>query len=432
MESKLFLVVFAVVAVAVMGEKNPCDQQTETYTCPHAPVNASGNVDLMPVFSPFQSLNVYVELVENAQSHIEIATPHFKSFIECGNSYNQGCTVDVMRNNATDPLWPALLNAIHRGVKVTVLTNACGQYPAQGLIDPYAFLALSPGCELKSYTSTTFMHAKYISVDGEKTLISSINLSKSSLIDNREAGMLVQNGADGILAMWNRTFWSDFEQANEWKVQNYTEAQMSVIEDTAEIQMPPQPRNDCESDCCPPFSNKVFSSTGQMTGWTMPDFGSQELFAELLDNVKQSLDVSIYAVDSADFCDVLSEMHGNGIKLRLLVSGHTVGDFYQADACYKKLQGEGVQVQMTSRCLDFFHQKYWIVDGTKLSVSTGNWDDKDYPPSKVLPPYGSNNYNEAYRGFGITVEDPDVVSVFRNVMEFDWQQGKPWAPSDNQ
>jgi len=63
----------------------------------------------------------------------------------------------------TFPVFPAVLNAVHRGVKVRMLTNNYNTPTCPGLIAPLDFLSLN-GVELKYYTTTTFMHAKYIAL----------------------------------------------------------------------------------------------------------------------------------------------------------------------------------------------------------------------------------------------------------------------------
>ena len=42
------------------------------------------------------------------------------------------------------------------------------------------------GVEVTYYASTSFMHAKYIQVDGKKASVSSVNWSHNSFMNNRE------------------------------------------------------------------------------------------------------------------------------------------------------------------------------------------------------------------------------------------------------
>ena len=83
-----------------------------------------------------------------------------------------GCTIDACNEEAF-PVFPALLNAINRGVTVRLLTNNYEGSTCSGLIQPLDFLVLA-GVQVRYYTSTTFMHAKFMIVDGKVVAISSV------------------------------------------------------------------------------------------------------------------------------------------------------------------------------------------------------------------------------------------------------------------
>jgi hypothetical protein len=74
----------------------------------------------------------------------------------------QGCTPSELRAD-TFPLWCALLNAVHRGVKVRLLTNdyTVPNVPPPGKIDPLTFLYLN-GVQIRFFATVTFLHEKYI------------------------------------------------------------------------------------------------------------------------------------------------------------------------------------------------------------------------------------------------------------------------------
>ena len=110
-------------------------------------------------------------------------------------------------NMATRAMFQALLNAVHRGVTVRLLTNDYGTLDCDGSISPLPFLlfnkisvrylavgfndaaAVRVRCSFKPraryYASTTFYHAKYMSRDGKAAAVSSINYSKTSFTKNR-------------------------------------------------------------------------------------------------------------------------------------------------------------------------------------------------------------------------------------------------------
>ena len=94
-------------------------------------------------------------------------------------------------NNEAFPVFPALLNAVHRKVTVRIITNNFGQPTCDDMIAPLDFLALN-GVQIRYYTSTTFMHAKFLKRDGKVASISSINWTRNSLTNDREAGAVIQ------------------------------------------------------------------------------------------------------------------------------------------------------------------------------------------------------------------------------------------------
>ncbi|CAE7235217.1 CFAP47, partial [Symbiodinium sp. KB8] len=168
------------------------------YKPSHFPVTASGELNLTPFFSPGWSIQTYIDLIESATpySTLDIATPGFDSWTECthrvdDDMYGQctGCK-PYKAAEETFPVFPALLNAVHgKAVKVRLLTNDYGTPTCEGYIAPLDYLALN-GIEIRYYTSTTFMHAKYIHVNGNTTAVSSVNFSFTSFNLNREAGLI--------------------------------------------------------------------------------------------------------------------------------------------------------------------------------------------------------------------------------------------------
>jgi len=95
---------------------------------------------------------------------MDIITPSAGSWLsECAayvdddaTSCAPGCTPTEQRNE-TFPLFPALLNALHRGVSVRIVTNNYGLDDCAGTITMLQFLALN-GAQVKYYTTTTYAH----------------------------------------------------------------------------------------------------------------------------------------------------------------------------------------------------------------------------------------------------------------------------------
>jgi len=410
-----------------IGGEDQCDQQTKTYYSQFKPVTVEDeSVTVTPFFSPDDTTIIFTELIEAAETSIDIGTPHFKSWIECGDSYNQGCTVDVMRNGCTDPIWAALLNAYHRGVKVRILSNFCDNYGGYDYILPLEFLHLA-GIEVVGITSVSFQHSKYIQVDGDKTVISSINLSKSSMTENREAGMIIE-GSSTLSEFFGSVFDSDFASGYAWHGnKTYSSSDMAIIKDTSTIPVPAYPKI---NDTCTYVPDKASAISGDMTitAMTMPDYALDSVI-DAINDTQSTFWVFIYVIDSWDFCYNMKDLYDDGIDVKILVSSTTVGGYTIPAECYKMLYEAGLTIRYTQQnCLSFYHQKVWSIDDKTLWLSTGNWADQDFPSGDSFAP--GTDGTSAYRGYTVAITDADVVTAYSNVFWGDYNDGYDYYPPD--
>lgn len=74
-----------------------------------------------------------------------------------------GCTPSELAEEEVFPVWQALVNALHRGIRVRIMTNDYSNVsaPGKGLIDPLTWLYLN-GAQIRYFASLTFLHTKYI------------------------------------------------------------------------------------------------------------------------------------------------------------------------------------------------------------------------------------------------------------------------------
>ena len=102
------------------------------------------------------------------------------------------------------------------------------------------FLSLA-GVQVRYYQSTSFLHAKYIARDGGKVLsISSVNWSRESMRENREAGVILQ-GRDSLMTKSlfdrasNRAFEYDWKRAQKHArgVEDIAKEEMAIIKGSA-------------------------------------------------------------------------------------------------------------------------------------------------------------------------------------------------------
>jgi len=117
----------------------------------------------------------------------------------------------------------------------------------------------------------------------------------------------------------------------------------------------------------------------------------------------------------------------------MLVSNtiYDAGDQAAAIVCYTQLYNNNVDVYQTElNTYTYSHQKYWILDGESIWLSTGNWSPTDYPEGgNVFPPYGQQGWRNSNRDYTIKITNPDIVNIFQTVLDEDYSRGVAWQPS---
>jgi phosphatidylserine/phosphatidylglycerophosphate/cardiolipin synthase-like enzyme len=307
-----------------------------------------------------------------------------------------------------------------------MITNNYGTSDCDGLISPLPFLSLNQ-VSIKSYASTTFYHAKYMSRDGKAASVSSINFSKTSYTVNREAGVLVEGSADAIKFMTS-VFEDDWSRGSTFVVnQTYSSADMKIITDTAKrsYSMPY-----IKKGMSPSPVPKAASDISALKVFTSPDSAYDTVIAQL-SNATKSVGVEIYQVTDDALCSFLESTQKSGIELKLLVSKYIFGpkDHMLASGCYKKLQAAGVTVRMTQDIsfYQYCHQKFWIVDGKTVGISTGNWSPSDYPEGgKDFVTYkaSKSSWRDSNRDYTLMITSPTVVDTFQKVLDTDYSNGE--------
>ena len=134
-------------------------------------------------------------------------------------------------------MFPALLNAVHeRGVKIRIITNNFSTPTCPGSVSPLDWLVLN-NIQVRYYTTTTFVHTKYIAIDkGAKTAISSVNWSYTSFLKNREAGVILENCTCSAITFYQSVFEYDWDNGVEYVVnQTYSPSEMRIITNPAHM-----------------------------------------------------------------------------------------------------------------------------------------------------------------------------------------------------
>lgn len=138
---------------------------------------------ITPLFTPDNAVQVYADWLSRANTSINVEAQYITKFNDA-NSWTDD----------TNPIAKGLVDAKNRGVNVRVIVNGDADS------DDVASYFQSVGIEIRymgentgAEQRITATHNKYVSIDGKVTIISSINFGYNSFMNNREAGVVVQN-----------------------------------------------------------------------------------------------------------------------------------------------------------------------------------------------------------------------------------------------
>lgn len=151
----------------------------------HIPVNNT-NADI--IISPDNSRNSLSSLIQHAKHSIKI--------------YAQGLNDYKMIG--------ALANAARRSVDVQIITS-------NNLRDKQAAYLQKAGVNIH-YTKKIIIHAKVMIIDNQMAVIGSINLTRSSLEDNRELSVITRDAE--VIAQLNKIYAQDWENQTALKHTN--------------------------------------------------------------------------------------------------------------------------------------------------------------------------------------------------------------------
>ena len=183
-----------------------------------SPAQAFSATSVQKVTSPDNSLSAVEDLLNNARTSIDIEEMTFDS--------NWG------RNGGTSPVLSAVIAAAKRGVKVRVLLNDENVFNHAGNTGDYSYskpknvptantlnaLQNSEGLDIAARIANlkamgvTYIHNKGVLVDGNLTLVSSINWDENSFQNNRETGVLITSS--GVYGYFESLFEKDWEASS--------------------------------------------------------------------------------------------------------------------------------------------------------------------------------------------------------------------------
>jgi phosphatidylserine/phosphatidylglycerophosphate/cardiolipin synthase-like enzyme len=383
-------------------------------------------------FSPDNSIETFVKVIDSAKSFIDVSCPGFSSWSNCTqfNGPPYGCAPAYLRANEQFPVFQALLNAAHRGVKIRMLANRFdGQNSSPGLVTPFDFLALQHNVQAFEFQTVTFLHTKHLLVDNKVAIVSSVNNDYTSFMENREAGIVI-NGTSfaPVFQFLSKMLNVDFALAAPWKLQTYDAAAMQTILDPTPVPVA-FPKAHPYKHAYVSQTTTIAAPFAQMTMLANPDDAFDITFAAM-SNATSSIEIMIYQITDDPFCNVLVQQYQNGVSIKLLVSDRIYSDvdWKAATKCYTTLYNAGITVRKcSSHIYRFSHQKFFIVDGDNFFLSSGNLGETDFPSgSDVFPP--PPNFRRTNRDHTVNIISSRVAQAYRTVMAADYALGYDFVP----
>jgi cardiolipin synthase len=194
---------------------------TGTYVSPFASQTFGGTHTVTPVVIPEDGLletKGIIGLIKSATKTLYVEQLYIYKYWGSGTSCNEVTCPDLFLQE--------VLNAARRGVKVKVVLDSAFLDLTDPRDNTYTRdyinqIAATEGLDMEAklidlgVTKVTKVHNKGIIVDGQKTLVSSINWSENSPANNREMGVIIDD--PNVADFYTDIFYYDFYNATPVK-----------------------------------------------------------------------------------------------------------------------------------------------------------------------------------------------------------------------
>ncbi|MHA2244017.1 MAG: phospholipase D-like domain-containing protein [Candidatus Hodarchaeales archaeon] len=372
------------------------------YTPEFDALNIKETMTISPIFTPDNALDIHKAWIDLANTTIDLQNQYITQFDD-----------DVDWGSDPSPIIRSLIDAHDRGVNIRVQVNEGGDS------DNVTSYLQSENIDVKwmgtsassngSYLSNT--HNKIVIIDNKVTLISSINFGKNAFTYNREAGMVIQSTT--VANYYTSIFESDWADGEEPPT---SPIKYTLNENPSKTEFTPQIRKRISYSSPTDIPRTNFTDTYNVTLFTNPDNADEVIFS-YLKSAKESVYVSMYTISRPDFNKTLIDLKNANpsMDIQVLISNRRFGhseNVYTASAA-RSLVKNLIPVYNSTKDLNFYHNKYWIIDGTQVFVYSGNWSPRSVTP-QLEPGDTSYSSSEANRDMGIAVHDaPDIASFFK-------------------
>lgn len=393
----------------ITNESNSRLNKISTYQPAFSVYNTKEQMTLSPIFTPNNALDTYIYWIGKANTSIHIQNPYITKF------------TSTAWPNAS-PIVSAIVNASKRGVtdieiqvnKGSDTDNVTAYFKSIGIAIRY--MGSSASAVGGSYISTT--HNKLMIIDDKITIISSINFSGNAFLNNREAGMVVQNAH--VSSTYEAVFQSDW---SDGELPAYNNINVNTVVEGNKVE------SSQSTSYYSPFAipKENFTGVYNVSVFTNPDNADKFIFKYLL-SAKKSIYVSMYTISKPDFNNTLITLKKANplLDIQVLVTRDHVDKAEDIDTtqAMRSLVANLIPVYNSSSDLNYYHNKYWVIDGNDTFVYSGNWSPASVTPNATSYASGTPN-----RDMGIAVLDaPDVANFFTNqVWKKDVAIATPWT-----
>ena len=450
---------------------------------PHGVLNKEGaQISAQPFFSPENSEHVALEMIEDAEETLDIFTPGVKFWSYERRRGDATTTDNTTKNNNNNnnnnncggvlpsramakesfPVFFALLNAAKRNVTVRVLTNKYDdeEVGCDGRVTMKDFLSLAnpEKMEVRYYRSTSFMHAKYIARDGGKAMsISSVNWSRESMRENREAGIILREG-DGPDRLFdrvsNRAFEYDWKRAQKHArgVEDIAKEEMAIIKGSAvgdaklaktKGMANKNAKNTITNDdSVKPFVTKMekipLGEGSSVEMFVSPDF-SRDSLLRFLRSAENVVYIYTYQITDDEIANTLVDLAmRKHVKVFLMLSPRIYADWDRKKASQVQTRlsqagGKNIIIHSAPKHFRYSHLKFIVKDRKstfETLLMTGNLSPSDLPEGNIFKPcHGMSSCSRANRDINVIFREKDgaVASKFLEVFEGDLKMATEYS-----
>jgi len=395
-------------------------------------------MEMSAFFSPDTSGVALQRAVENGVSFIDAYAPSVESWSGCTPWHEPcvGCSVAYTRQNEEHVFFRALLNAAARGVRVRLLTNKFDSVrECKNAVTMLTYF--SKIFEVRTYATTTFQHSKVMIVD-ECVAISSVNWSKSSFIENREAGVLMCSAAEGsddivgVSSYMRTVFDYDWALADIWTPPNeLSTSDLALIRNSSYLEPFPLPKHNISEPHFVPELRRTLVPGNKVTVNVGPDAASTALYHELA-STQSTLDIYTYQITDEVFAKFIVELSKRLGRVRVILSRAIFMDEDRFDSIrivdQMRNESQGrIEFLSSPHFYRYAHLKIWVRDGKTVGLSTGNFSPSDIPPIHPYPPFRDPAWRSINRDFNVVVSDVNFTKQFSELITGDGAHFKAYT-----